>query len=92
MRRMGHVFGIPTSSVRTTAGAGGTAGLLDRRDAFAYVRLYFMHDLVVTMDVERRKPAMSVRAMECLIGYRAMNEAVLAGDCSGELPVERPPG
>jgi hypothetical protein len=51
-----------------------------------------MHDLVVTMDVERRKPAMSVRAMECLIGYRAMNEAVLAGDRSGELPVERPPG
>jgi hypothetical protein len=128
MRRTGRAFGIPTSSVWTTASANGGLRLLPRVDAFAYARLYFMHDLVVAMDVERRKAAAAVRAAEriagadaggvpplasatpaqldalseaiarqqaidghvrtLLVGYRALNEAVLAGDRSGDLAID----
>jgi hypothetical protein len=127
MRRMRQTFGIPTSAVWTTSAASGAVRLLPRPDAFAYARLYFMHDLVVAMDVERRKAVAAVRAAErtagagpdgvpvlasasaaqldalaaalahqqaidahvrsLLVGYRALNEAVLAGNRSGDLPV-----
>jgi hypothetical protein len=128
MRGRREAFGIPTSAVWSAAGSNGSLRLLPRPDAFAYARLYFMHDLVVAFDLERRKAVTAVRAAELaagadagnlrslasatpaqldelgtaiakqqavdahfrtlLAGYRALNEAVLAGDRSGNLPVD----
>jgi hypothetical protein len=127
LRGSGRGFGIPTSAVWSAAGANGKLRLLPRVDAFAYARLYFMHDLVVAFDLERRRATTAVRAAELaagasggtlaslaattpaqldelaaaiarqqavdahfrtlLVGYRALNDAVLAGDRSGNLPV-----
>jgi hypothetical protein len=126
LRSSGEGFGIPTSAVWSAAGSNGTLRLLPRTDAFAYARLYFMHDLVVAFDLERRRATAAVRAAELaagasagnlpslaavtaaqldelgaaiamqqavdahfrtlVVGYHALNDAVLAGDRSGSLP------
>lgn len=81
MRRTGRTLGIPTSAVWSTAEATGALRLLPREHAFAFARLYFMHERVTAFDLERRKAVASVRAAE-RVAANGVGEALVLASAS----------